>query len=310
MELKVIVKVGDRYYHPIHGWYEVIGIVDTRTVTIKFDNTQTVRDVSKYRILNGRIKDYKSPFYHQVGESYTNKYGRYEIIKILPHKKALVKFENTGTIVEGSICNIRKGSVKDFNSPEIFGVGYIGCFRNNERTSKDRAYIVWRNMLMRCYDEKTYIKHPTYKGCTVCEEWHNYSNFKQWFDENYIEGYVIDKDILFKGNKVYSSETCCFVPNEINALFTKRQNHRGEFPIGVKFCKEQRRFKACYKSMFTKDNIKTYIGCFSTPEEAFEAYKKAKEEYIKEVAEKYYKEGTISEKVYNALMNYKVEITD
>lgn len=310
MELKVIVKVGDRYYHPIHGWYEVIGIVDTRTVTIKFDNTQTVRDVSKYRILNGRIKDYKSPFYHQVGESYTNKYGRYEIIKILPHKKALVKFENTGTIVEGSICNIRKGSVKDFNSPEIFGVGYIGCFRNNERTSKDRAYIVWRNMLMRCYDEKTYIKHPTYQDCTVCEEWHNYSNFKQWFDENYIEGYVIDKDILFKGNKVYSSETCCFVPNEINALFTKRQNHRGEFPIGVKFCKEQRRFKACYKSMFTKDNIKTYIGCFSTPEEAFEAYKKAKEEYIKEVAEKYYKEGTISEKVYNALMNYKVEITD
>lgn len=306
MELKVIVKVGDRYYHPIHGWYEVIGIVDTQTVTIKFDNTQTVRNVSKYRILNGRIKDYKSSFYHQVGESYTNKYGRYEIIKILPHKKALVKFENTGTIVESTICNIKNGRVKDFNSPEIFGIGYIGCFRNNERISKDRAYTVWRNMLMRCYDEKTHIKYPTYKDCIVCNEWHNYSNFKQWFDENYKEGYCLDKDILFKGNKVYSPETCCFVPNEINVILTKRQNCRGKLPIGVRYSDSRLR----YKVQFTKASDKTYIGYFSTPEEAFEAYKKAKEKYIKEIAEKYYKEGAISEKVYNALMNYKVEITD
>lgn len=306
MELKVIVKVGDRYYHPIHGWYEVIGIVDTQTVTIKFDNTQTVRNVSKYRILNGRIKDYKSSFYHQVGESYTNKYGRYEIIKILPHKKALVKFENTGTIVESTICNIKNGRVKDFNSPEIFGIGYIGCFRNNERISKDRAYVVWRNMLMRCYDEKTHIKRPTYIGCTVCNEWHNYSNFKQWFDENYQEGYCLDKDILFKGNKVYSPKTCCFVPNEINSILTKRQNYRGNLPIGVRYSDSRLR----YKVQFTKSSDKTYIGYFSAPEEAFDAYKRAKEEYIKEVAEKYYKEGAISEKVYNALMNYKVEITD
>lgn len=304
MELKVIVKVGDRYYHPIHGWYEVIGIVDTQTVTIKFDNTQTVRNVSKYRILNGRIKDYKSSFYHQVGESYTNKYGRYEIIKILPHKKALVKFENTGTIVESTICNIKNGRVKDFNSPEIFGIGYIGCFRNNERISKDRAYVVWRNMLMRCYDEKTHIKRPTYIGCTVCNEWHNYSNFKQWFDENYQEGYCLDKDILFKGNKVYSPKTCCFVPNEINSILTKRQNYRGNLPIGVRYSDSRLR----YKVQFTKSSDKTYIGYFSAPEEAFEAYKKAKEDYLKELANKY--KENISEAVYNALMNYKVEITD
>lgn len=304
MELKVIVKVGDRYYHPIHGWYEVIGIVDTQTVTIKFDNTQTVRNVSKYRILNGRIKDYKSSFYHQVGESYTNKYGRYEIIKILPHKKALVKFENTGTIVESTICNIKNGRVKDFNSPEIFGIGYIGCFRNNERISKDRAYVVWRNMLMRCYDEKTHIKRPTYIGCTVCNEWHNYSNFKQWFDENYQEGYCLDKDILFKGNKVYSPKTCCFVPNEINSILTKRQNYRGNLPIGVRYSDSRLR----YKVQFTKSSDKTYIGYFSAPEEAFEAYKRAKEDYLKELANKY--KENISEAVYNALMNYKVEITD
>lgn len=311
MKLKIIVRVGDRYYHPIHGWYEIVGIVNNQTVEIKFDNTKNIKRALKYHVINGKVKDDKSKFYHQVGESYTNKYGRYEIIKILPHKKALVKFENTGTIVESAICNIKKGKIKDFNSPEICGIGYIGSFRNyNERPSKDGAYTVWRNMLMRCYDEKIHIKHPTYIGCTVCDEWHNYSKFKQWFDDNYIEGYVLDKDILVKGNKVYSPETCCFVPNEINALFTKRQNYRGESPIGVIFCKGQRRFKACYKAAFTKNNSKTYIGSFSTSEEAFEAYKNAKEEYIKEVAEKYYKEGKISEAVYNVLMKYEVEITD
>lgn len=306
MELKVIVKVGDRYYHPIHGWYEIVDIVDNQTVEIKFDNTKNIKRALKYHVINGKVKDEKSKFYHQVGESYTNKYGRYEIIKILPHKKALVKFENTGTIVESTICNIKNGRVKDFNSPEIFGIGYIGCFRNNERISKDRAYVVWRNMLMRCYDEKTHIKRPTYIGCTVCNEWHNYSNFKQWFDENYQEGYCLDKDILFKGNKVYSPKTCCFVPNEINSILTKRQNYRGNLPIGVRYSDSRLR----YKVQFTKSSDKTYIGYFSAPEEAFEAYKRAKEEYIKEVAEKYYKEGAISEKVYNALMNYEVEITD
>lgn len=307
MKLKIIVRIGDRYYHPIHGWYEIVDIVDNQTVEIKFDNTKNIKRALKYHVINGKVKDEKSKFYHQVGESYTNKYGRYEIIKILPHKKALVKFENTGTIVESAICNIKKGKIKDFNSPEFYGIGYIGSFRNyNERPSKDRAYTAWRNMLMRCYDGKVHIKRPTYTDCTVCDEWHNYSNFKRWFDENYIEGNVLDKDILVKGNKVYSPDTCCFVPNEINALLTKRQNYRGKLPIGVCYSESKIR----YKVEFTCFSCKKYVGYFSTSEEAFEAYKNAKEEYIKEVAEKYYKEGKISEAVYNALMNYKVEITD
>ena len=42
--------------------------------------------------------------------------------------------------------------------------------------------------------------------------------------------------------------------------------------------------------------------------EAFNAYKQAKESFVKEQANKW--KGKIGERAYNALMNYKVEITD
>lgn len=162
-------------------------------------------------------------------------------------------------------------------------------------------------MFRRCYSKIFHARQSTYSDCTVCDEWLLLSNFKKWFDENYIEGYALDKDILVKGNKVYSPETCCFVPNEINTLLTKRQNYRGKLPIGVTINNKSSNYIATINLNGKK---RKYVGSFSTPDEAFEAYKEAKENHIKEVAEKYYKEGTISEKVYNALMNYEVEIDD
>ncbi len=53
---------------------------------------------------------------------------------------------------------------------------------------------------------------------------------------------------------------------------------------------------------------KLHLGTFETVEDAFNAYKKAKEKCIREYAELHKSE--ISDKVYNALLNYKVEITD
>lgn len=99
-----------------------------------------------------------------------------------------------------------------------------------------------------------------------------------------------------------------FVPCEINSLLTKRQNHRGNTPIGVKHCKAKRRFQDYYKASFTKGNEKVYLGSFKTEEEAFQAYKVAKETWIKEVANKY--KDKLEQRVYNALMKYEVEITD
>ena len=192
----------------------------------------------------------------------------------------------------------------------VYGIG-INDYEGNIKYNHVHipSYHTWGQMLKRCYSKEFLDRQPTYRGCSVCEEWWSFSNFKKWFDENYIEGYCLDKDILFKGNKIYSPETCCFVPNEINVLLCKNDSRRGKMPIGV----YERKMANGYKYVaYVNNNTKKHfhLGTFDTPEEAFQAYKQAKEAYIKDIATQYYNEGKITEKVYNALMNYKVEITD
>ena len=165
-------------------------------------------------------------------------------------------------------------------------------------------------MFTRCYNKNELKKHQVYEDKYVCEEWHNFQNFAKWFDENYYEcndGYLmdLDKDILFKGNNVYSPHNCVFVSHRINTLFTKRQNDRGNYPIGVvKELKTNKFMARCC----TLEGRK-YLGTFNTPEQAFYyGYKPFKEKYIKEVAEQY--KYIIPKKLYDALYKYEVEIID
>ena len=207
-----------------------------------------------------------------------------------------------GTILHNKkYLDIVKNRVKNPNSPRIYEVGYIGIGKYNTTNSK-KYYELWVSLLFRCYAKESYIKTPTYKDCYVAEKWHNFQNFAQWCDENYIKGFHLDKDISIKDNKLYSSETCCFVPQEINNIFTKRQNNRGLYPSGVQLSGKS------YVVNLSKYGKNTYIGTFKTPEEAFQAYKIAKEVYIKEVADKW--KGQITEQTYKALINYNIEITD
>lgn len=164
----------------------------------------------------------------------------------------------------------------------------------------------WRRMLYRCYDPRTIERCHTYQGCTVCDEWKHASNFKKWFDENYVEGYDLDKDLLCNGSKIYSPDTCCFVPHKINMMIIKTNKKRVKYPMGVSFCKDRQKYMATITIRDTRKNL----GRYSTVEEAFQAYKTAKEAYIKEVAQEYYDRGEITKKVYDALMRYEVEITD
>ena len=162
----------------------------------------------------------------------------------------------------------------------------------------DDCSVVWRGIIMRCYSKAHHEKHPSYIGCTVCDEWLTFSNFKKWYQEHYIEGFDIDKDILVKGNKVYSPQTCCFVPKEINVLFQREKERPNNLPQGV--TKLHRRYRACFRDKM--------VGSFFTMEEANKAYINAKEDWIKTLADKY--KDQLENRTYEALYNYKVEIED
>lgn len=101
----------------------------------------------------------------------------------------------------------------------VFGVG------NNDLNgcSKDISYNIWLQMLYRCYNNKKQLLSPSYIGCTVHNDWLTFSNYKQWFDLNYIEDYHIDKDIKTANNKVYGPDTCIVVSNNINLWFRQKK---------------------------------------------------------------------------------------
>lgn len=208
--------------------------------------------------------------------------------------------------------HFKSGNVKCPYEPIIYNVGYYGEGKykaTNKNNKSTKCYNTWRKMLERCYNDKTQEKHPTYKGCSVCEEWYNFQNFAKWYEENYyeIEGQrmCLDKDILVKGNKIYSPSTCIFVPNNINVLFTKSDKVRGEYPIGVRYREEIDKFNVKCNNGYKKS---IYLGSFNTPHKAFLMYKLNKELVIQSVAEEY--KDKIPNKLYEALMNYKVEEND
>ena len=187
--------------------------------------------------------------------------------------------------------------------PVMCGVGYHG---SEDIDCTSESYLRWHDMMHRCYNDKFHERQPQYKECSVCEEWLNYSNFKVWYDKNkYGETRLdLDKDILFKKNKIYDPAHVVFVPHEINTLFIAGNKHRGDLPIGVSFDTSKNKYRA--EVSFMGKSIK--LGTFNNPEEAFKRYKVYKEDLIQDMAEQY--KGQIPDKAYQAMLNWKVEITD
>lgn len=143
-------------------------------------------------------------------------------------------------------------------------------------------YQAWKGMLQRCYSKKFLEKMPTYIGCSVSEEWLTFSNFKQWMETQDWQGKQLDKDILFKGNKVYSKDTCVFITHMTNSFVTDSAKARGKYPIGVNLDKRSGRFYSSCGDPLGRNGC--HIGTYDTPEEAYDAWRIVKLEYAKDVA--------------------------
>ena len=235
------------------------------------------------------------------------------IVEYVSSQDITVQFKTTNELVKTTYNNFVKGRVKSHFTPSVFGVGITGLQPTRDENGEILdSYKCWTRMLQRCYSAKLQEKCPTYIDCCVSECWLYYPNFKNWYDTNYYEinnkTSQLDKDILIKNNKVYSPETCIFVPQFINTLFVKCQKSRGELPIGVYYDKASKKYKA-QLSIF-KDGKRTTknLGRLDTPEEAFEVYKQAKEKYIKEIADEY--KDKIPYELYKSMYAYEVSIND
>ena len=241
-------------------------------------------------------------------------FGDFRIVSYSDSKNVMIVFINTGFLTSTRSDCIRDGRVRDRLTSSVFGVGVIG----NNRDIKvggvaTKEYKLWYTMLQRCYDEHSEGLLETYKDCTASENFIHYEYFYDWcnnqvgfniFDEH-GKPFELDKDLLSKGNKLYSEHTCVFLPREINVAFTKSNKARGKYPIGVYWNNSKRVFIA---QINKGGGNQKHLGQFETETEAFKAYKQAKENYLKELANKW--KDKIDDRAYKALMNYQVEITD
>ena len=235
--------------------------------------------------------------------------GDFKIVKYNDKKNVEIQFLKTGFETTVELGSIRNGGVKDRYLPSVYGVGVIGDkYPSKVNGVLTKEYKLWTSMLVRCYSDNSKKKNPTYEGCEVSNNFKSYEYFYEWCNKQVgfgVEGFELDKDLLIKGNKVYSEDSCVFIPTEINSLLVKRENMRGKYLIGVHWCNTKKVFVA---QVSRNKGMQEHLGLFKTEIEAFNTYKTAKEAFVKEQANKW--KSQIDERAYEALMGYTVEITD
>ena len=245
----------------------------------------------------------------KIGDIFTTKMnGICSVVEYINARHVLVLFEEHPCVVKCTVGCLRLGKVRNPMRPSVYNKGYLGVGKY-DGTHKD-VYSIWITMLARCYS----MVNPRVKinDSIVCDEWLNFQNFAEWcykqsffgFKDDKGKTYHLDKDILVFGNRVYSPNTCCFVPQEINNLLTNKKTGSKSIKSGVSFNKERGK----YIVRFSKGSKTKHIGYFVTELEAFLAYKEAKEQQIKVVANRW--KDQIDPRVYDALMNWEVDITD
>lgn len=223
-----------------------------------------------------------------VGSVWSSRlYGNFEVIEYNWYKNVIIEFLDTGFKTKTEGGKIRAGNIKDKLSRSVCGVGFVGVgdFLAFVKRRPTKAYSKWHAMINRCYSDKYQKLKPTYKGCTVCDEWHNFQNFAKWFYENYPddgEEYHLDKDLKLIGNKVYSPETCMFVSQRVNMFTVSAGASRGKYMIGVCLDSWSGKIRSDCSNPFTESSER--LGYFETELEAHLAWRKRKSELAYELA--------------------------
>lgn len=214
-----------------------------------------------------------------------------------------VKFEETDNVVSTQYSSFQKGIVRNPLSLDIYGVACLGNTKSYENGHRKKSYTTWLGMLHRCYSKKQAERTPSYVGCRVCDEWLCYETFEKWYNENYyeVQGEVVclDKDILVRNNKIYSPNTCVFIPNSINVFISKGNliNKSSNLPTGIYIQNGK------YAVQISKHNKSCWVGCYDTLEEAICSHQKAKLEHLRILINKY--KEYIPNKAYDSLYNWE-----
>lgn len=305
--MKVKDRTGEEKLNTKGYKMKIIKYINNTNIDVEFENGLVKKNVQYRYFKSGNIDhvDYAE----RIGKTKINNFGnKATVIDYIDSRNVYIEFEN-GYKSKCIWCAFVKGSFISPYCKTVFGVGYLG---EGKYLTTDRWYTFWTGFIQRVH----YKKHKSrehYKSVLINKDWYNYQNFAKWADENYYEipnhQMQIDKDILFKNNKEYSPDKCIFVPQIINVLFTKSDKARGVLPIGVYWFKEGNNYRAQCSYVDNNGELKNkYLGGHSNPYDAYLAYKKFKESHIKEIADRY--KDYIPDKLYKALYEYKVEITD
>lgn len=244
-----------------------------------------------------------------IGVKFQTNNGICTVINYVTYKEVNIIFDGTGFETTTSLSRLKDGKISDPLAKTFAGVGYIGIgeYKTIIDGKRPPYYIRWAGMISRCCAEGGRKVNPSYNDAFINEKWHNLQNYAEWYLNHPYrnDSWEIDKDILVKDNKEYSEGCCIFVPKYINTMFTKSNSMRDDLPIGV-----VRTPRSQYYTMICSDSIdgKVTVSGFKTPEEAFYAYKEQKERVIKKTAKLF--KSQLEPRAYDALLNYKVEITD
>lgn len=313
--------VGDFHETNNNGRIEIVEYKNATDVVVRFEDG-TLKKVTSAYVKSGAVAP-DDLYQRRVGHKFTTNSGwAGEVIEWGGAFNVLVRWQDGSTSYH-TWQDINLKSVKPLFQPSVSGVGYVGegkylpssyKLEHGKQYADQRIYAYWQRMITRCYNEKEQQKPScrAYIGCTVAEHFHNFQNFAEWAESKpqsrYTEGdkiWELDKDLLVSGNRVYSRDTCTFLPPEVNSFLSDR-DWSETCPRGVNYIKPASDgAKEGWIARCHRNGIREYLGYYDSPMSAFYRYKEVKEAYAKELAERY--KGRLEYTAYERLLAYTVE---